>query len=203
MGRTSDAKERLIGAAMELFYTRSYADVGVQELCKHAGVKKGSFYHFFETKQDLALAFLDHWWTYLRETRWEAAFSVDLTPLERISRFFESVYEQNCEFHDKYKQVCGCPFGNMAVELSPHEPIVRHKIDRIFDDVIGRLQVTLDEAVEAGNLAPMDTRETALALWAYCEGILVMAKARQDLDMLKRLGQRAVRFLQVSRRTVA
>ena len=203
MGRTSDAKERLIQAAMELFYTHSYASVGVQELCKNARVKKGSFYHFFETKQDLALAFLDSWWDYLREKHWEPAFEKDVPALERISRFFESVYDQNSEFHDKYKQVCGSPFGNLTVELSAHEPVIRHKIDRIFDDVIGRLQAALDEAVEAGNLAPMDTCETALALWAYCEGILVMAKARQDLDLLKRLGQRAVRFLQVSRRSVA
>ena len=202
MGRTSNAKERLIDAAMALFYTRSYADVGVQELCKHAGVKKGSFYHFFETKQDLALAFLDHWWAYFRETAWEQAFLENRPPLERISHLFEGVYEQNCEFYEKYKQVCGCPFGNMAVELSAHEPVIRHKINRIYADVIGRLQKTLDEAVEAGNVAPMDTGETALALWAYCEGILVMAKAQQDLDMLKRLGQRAVRFLQVSRRSV-
>ena len=87
--------------------------------------------------------------------------------------------------------------------MSAHEPVIRHKIDRIFDDVIDRLRKTLDEAVEASDLPPMDTRETALALWAYYEGILMLAKARQDVDLLKRLGQRAVRFLQVSRRHVA
>ena len=203
MGRTSDAKERLIQAAMDLFYTRSYADVGVQELCSAAGVKKGSFYHFFETKQDLVLASLDRWWEIARETTWEQAFVPELSPLERISRFFELVYERSCEFYEQHKQLCGCPFGNLAVEMSAREPVIRNKIDRIFDDAIGRLQKTLDEAVENGELAPMDTRETALALWAYCEGILMLAKARQDLDLLKRLGQRAVRFLQVSRRRVA
>ena len=138
----------------------------------------------------------------MSEKYWGPAFAEDVPPLERISRLFEGVYEQNREFYEKHNQLCGSPFGNLAIELSAHEPIIRHKIDRVFGDVIGRLQTTLDGAVEAGHLAPMDTRETALALWAYCEGILVMAKARQDLDLLKRLGQRAVRFLQVSRRTV-
>ncbi len=203
MGRTSDAKERLIRAAMDLFFTRGYTDVGVQELCKAAAVKKGSFYHFFETKQDLVLASLDGWWEFARETAWEQAFSPERPPLERVSRFFELVYEQNCQFYEQYKQLCGWPFGNLAVEMSAHEPLIRHKIDRIFEDIIGRLQKTLDEAVEASDLSPMDTRETALALWAYYEGILMLAKARQDLDLLKRLGQRAVRFLQVSRRHVA
>ena len=132
MGRTSDAKERLIQAAMDLFFTRSYTDVGVQELCKAAAVKKGSFYHFFETKQDLVLASLDRWWEITRETAWERAFSSERPPLERISRFFELVYEQNCQFYEQHKQLCGCPFGNLAVEMSAHEPLIRHKIDRIL-----------------------------------------------------------------------
>ena len=40
-----DTKQRLLDAAFALFYARSYADVGVQEICEKAGVKKGSFYH--------------------------------------------------------------------------------------------------------------------------------------------------------------
>ena len=198
MGRTSDAKERLIQAAMDLFYTRTYGDVGVQALCEYAGVKKGSFYHFFETKQDLALASLDRWWVHARETAWEKAFSADLPPLKRIARFFELVYEENCRMYEDTGQLCGCPFGNLAVEMSVSDPVIRDKIEQIFEDAIGRLQKTLDDGVALGHLAPMDTRETALALWAYCEGILMLAKARQDLDLLKRLGQRAVRFLQGS-----
>ena len=59
MGRTSDARERLIHSAIELVHARSYADVGVNELCEHAGVKKGSFYHFFPSKRDLIVAALD------------------------------------------------------------------------------------------------------------------------------------------------
>ena len=57
-------------------------------------------------------------------------------------------------FTSQHKQLCGCPFGNLAVEMSAHEPLIRHKIDRIFEDVISRLQKTLDEAVEASDLSP-------------------------------------------------
>ena len=203
MGRTSDAKERLIQAAMDLFYTRTYANVGVQELCNHARVKKGSFYHFFETKQDLALASLDRWWAFAKETTWDVAFADDVPPLKRISRFFELVYAQNCDMVEQNGHLCGCPFGNLAVELCAQEAAIREKMRQIYDDIVQRLQQTLDEAVAAGELAPMDTREAALALWAYCEGILMLAKARQDLDLLRRLGQRAVRFLQGSGRRVA
>ncbi len=53
MGRTSDARERIIQSSIELIHYLSYSSVGVNELCEHAGVKKGSFYHYFPSKSDL------------------------------------------------------------------------------------------------------------------------------------------------------
>ena len=62
MGRTSDARERLIASAIDLIGARSYRAVSVDDLCAHAGVNKGSFYHFFPAKRDLALAAIDLQW---------------------------------------------------------------------------------------------------------------------------------------------
>ena len=59
MTQVHDTKQRLLDTAQKLFYARSYEDVGVQEICQEAGVKKGSFYHFFPSKRDLTLAILD------------------------------------------------------------------------------------------------------------------------------------------------
>jgi TetR/AcrR family transcriptional regulator, transcriptional repressor for nem operon len=50
MVRIRDAKERLLSSALKLFSERSYANVSVQELCEHAGVKKGSFYYFLQVQ---------------------------------------------------------------------------------------------------------------------------------------------------------
>ncbi|MBI3351289.1 MAG: TetR/AcrR family transcriptional regulator [Nitrospirae bacterium] len=68
MGRTSDAKERLLKSAIDLIYSRSYAGVSVQDICEHADVKKGSFHYFFKTKRDLALAALEQQWDLLNKT---------------------------------------------------------------------------------------------------------------------------------------
>ncbi|MEW8500635.1 MAG: helix-turn-helix domain-containing protein, partial [Candidatus Thiodiazotropha taylori] len=54
-----DTKERILATARELFHGRSYADVGIKEICSMANVQKGSFYHFFQSKQDLAMAVID------------------------------------------------------------------------------------------------------------------------------------------------
>ena len=87
MGRTSDARDRLIQAAKDLTYARGYTAVGIKDICEEAGVQKGSFYHFFPTKRDLLLAVIDAHVEWLQAIVAEAA-QPDLRPLERIRRLF-------------------------------------------------------------------------------------------------------------------
>ena len=62
MGRVSDAKERLMEAVRELIWTGSYGSTTIDQICDRAGVKKGSFYYFFDSKAELAAAALTEEW---------------------------------------------------------------------------------------------------------------------------------------------
>ena len=62
MPRKSDAKERLMNAAMDLIWEHSYGSTSVDAICEKAGTKKGSFYYFFESKSELAVAALEADW---------------------------------------------------------------------------------------------------------------------------------------------
>src|SRR5579871_5978493 len=99
---------------MDLIHARSYGAVSVDDLCKHAGVHKGSFYHFFPSKRDLMLAALEVQWQQAREQVLEPAFAPDVAPLQRIVRFFSLIASH---FGDAAGTACilGCPFGNLAV----------------------------------------------------------------------------------------
>ena len=62
MGRVSDAKQRLMDAVTELIWSGSYGSTTIDHICEKAGVKKGSFYYFFDSKSDLAaVAFEAEW----------------------------------------------------------------------------------------------------------------------------------------------
>src|SRR5262249_6289811 len=62
MGRCGDARDRLLDATIELIWRESYGAVTVDSICAKAGVKKGSFYYFFESKDELVGAALEaHW----------------------------------------------------------------------------------------------------------------------------------------------
>ena len=83
----ADTQQRILDSARELIYARSYADVGVAAICEHAGVKKGSFYHFFPSKRELTLAVLDAYYADLKENLIDKAFADDVPPLARLERF--------------------------------------------------------------------------------------------------------------------
>ncbi len=192
MGRVSDARKRLLEAAVDLIHTRSYTAVGVQEICARAGVQKGSFYHFFPSKRELSLAAIDELWRRIQERVIGPAFSPDLPPLARIERFFEQSAQVQRELMEQTGQVLGCPLGNLALELSTQEPILRERIETLFRAAERQIAATLEEAVRDGSAPGIDPVAGARALFAYMEGVLLVAKTRNDPDYVAELGRNAL-----------
>lgn len=192
MGRTSDAKQRLILAMAELVHRRGYTDVGVDEVCKAAGVRKGSFYHFFRSKRELMLAALDRHWEVGRQ-HFGAAFLDHVPPLERIERLFGMLATAEASNQKSKGHVLGCPFGNIAAEVGASDGILTKRADDAFCGLAGLLRAALDDAQARGQLAKdVDLQEAADALVAYFEGIALLAKTRNDPSLIRRLGSRAV-----------
>ncbi len=181
-------RQRILESAQDLIYSRSYADVGVAAICEHAQVKKGSFYHFFPSKRDLTLAVLDEFLVESKENMLAEVFTANTPPLQRISRLVEVIYQFQKDIADSTGHVLGCPFGNLAVELSTQEEPIRRKVEYIFGRLQEYLQGSLDDAIQAGDLQPLDSAATAQAMFAYLEGLMMMAKTRNDAELIRQLG---------------
>lgn len=188
MTQVHDTKQRLLETAQKLFYARSYEDVGVQEICQEAGVKKGSFYHFFPSKRDLTLAILDESWKQYRETMLAQVFARDIPPLQRIERLLDSQYHHHTAVKKETGQVLGCPYGNLAGEMSSQDEAIRERLKGIFRDLEAPIEEVLEEAMAAGDLPELDSRTTAAAMVAYLEGLTLIAKTWNDPEVVRKLG---------------
>src|SRR3954452_7518476 len=125
MGRTSNAKEKLLQVAFDLIWEQSYGAVSVDDICDRAKVKKGSFYYFFPSKSDLAVAAYEQHWQQSRP-KYDSVFSSQLPPLERIETYCRRVYEGQKEKREKFGRVLGCPFACVGSELSTQDENIRH-----------------------------------------------------------------------------
>ena len=194
MQGTPDTRQRLIDAARTLIGSHSYHAVGVQDICTRAGVRKGSFYHFFDSKHALALAALDETTAFFRDAIIDRAFAPDVPPVARIERFFMAVHD----FHQQVKAatgcVQGCPFGNLASELGSQDDTLRTKIESIFHMAEGPIEQGLADAVAAGDLPAIDTTAAASAIFAYLEGLILYAKTHNDAGPIRDLGKRAIQL---------
>jgi TetR/AcrR family transcriptional regulator, transcriptional repressor for nem operon len=195
MGRTSDARERLIASAIYLIGARSYRAVSVDDLCAHAGVNKGSFYHFFPAKRDLALAAIDRQGEQARRRLFDPAFAPDVPPLERIARLFAQEAALQKAGQIAVGCVLGCPFGNLAVEMGTQDAAIRAKVDEVLAGFCAYVEDALREAQATGSIRATDVAATARATIAYFEGVMLLAKAHNDAALIERLGTEAIRLV--------
>jgi TetR/AcrR family transcriptional repressor of nem operon len=197
MGRPSDARERLIEAARSVIFAQSYASVSVDALCATAGVAKSSFYHFFSSKQDLVLAAIESHWRWFEESVLAPTFTDSLPPPERILRFFELVLERQLSQKQLEGHMHGCPAGNLTLEMSTQDELIRARVEQLFRDWLGYFEQMLHEAKEQGLVPPtLDAPLTAQALLAYYEGVILLAKGRNDPSLLHTLRSGALSLMQ-------
>ncbi len=188
MGRPSDARQRLIAAANKVIYAHSYEGVTVDELCVAAGVTKSSFYHFFASKQELVLVALESQWQRFEETLLLPAFSDHLPPQERMVRFFDLMLEKQQAQKQTSGHMYGCPIGNLTLELSTQDELIRTRVEQFFREWLSYFERMLREAKEQGIVpASLDTAVTAQALLAYFEGVILLAKGRNDPALIASL----------------
>ncbi|MBF0185034.1 MAG: TetR/AcrR family transcriptional regulator [Magnetococcales bacterium] len=181
MGRTSDAKERLIQSGMALIHAGGYAQAGVQDICLRAGVRKGSFYHFFASKSALALAVVERFRQFSDQFL-DQALANDLPAVERLIRLFHMAAVLQEEFQRESGFVKGCPFGNLALEMSGHDEPLRHALVEIFTALRQRVATVLDEA---GSSQATLQAEAVVNLF---EGAILLAKTHNDPQIIRRMG---------------
>jgi TetR/AcrR family transcriptional repressor of nem operon len=194
MGRTSDARERLIETGLELFGERAYSSVGVAELASHAGVQKGSFYHFFPSKEALALAVIDRHWA-AQKAEWEAALSGPGDVLKRLHGVFDITAKTQVDALQGRGSVVGCLFGNLAVEVGSLNPPVRERLQEIFHEQVAMIEEQLAAAVAEGRLDLADPHAAAKAIVAQLEGLILFAKLFNDPAQLDALWQNSLELL--------
>ena len=180
MPKTLSTREKLVSAGLALIHARSYADVSVDDICRKARVNKGSFYHCFKSKTDLALDILDAQEADYRTAIIGPAFMNEAPPLEKIRRLFALFSEYQQGVKTKQGRALGCLFGNFALELSSTDKRVRERVQAGLKLLVSAVESALRAAMERGELPPGDAALGAEQLVAYLHGLILWSKVNDD-----------------------
>lgn len=197
MGRVSDAKERLLEAVTALMWENSYASATVEAICVRAGVKKGSFYYFFESKSDLAIAALEALWQRTRPEL-DRMFASDIPPLERMLNYFHIVYAKQHQCCREREYALGCPYFNVGTEICTQDAKILGKIRVILDHYREYFESAVRDAKAQGIVDVPDPAATARCLFSLYEGALTQARIHNNPELLRDLPAGALQLLGVN-----
>lgn len=197
MGRTSDANIRLMNAALELMWEESYGAVSVDDICQRADVKKGSFYHFFKSKAELAVAAMERLWENECKPDLDRTFSPSVEPLKRLTNYLKSIYDEQVETKQKHGKVLGCPICSLGSEISTQEIDVTAKVREIFSRERRYFESAIRDAVAEGAIEPCDPVEKASAMIALIDGLTSQSRIMNDPEVVRHLDSMAMGLLNV------
>ena len=172
----NQSKERILAAAKELFLARGYAATTVDAICEKAELTKGSFYYFFDSKEDLGLAVLA--WSIRQGAQMLASGPhvriVD--PVEKAFAFLEHLEKCSPELWSG-----GCLLGSFSMELADTNSRMQQAVAGMFqslaDDFAEKLQPI---AAQCAGKPALSASELADALLGVVEGSIILAKAHRD-----------------------
>ena len=195
MGRPSTARQRLLETACAQFSRVGSQAIGVDELCRRAKVNKGSFYHFFPSKNDLILTCLEVAWEHLRAEVFEPAFAPDRLPAERLAEFFDRLVKQQEINREEFGTYSGCIFCTLGIEIGAQQDAVRQEVIGFIHRNVAFLTGAYAEALETAgsNADPAELAETAYLL---TQGALLEVRIRQSVMPLERAKAAALELLQ-------
>lgn len=170
------ARDNVVNAARILMTKKGYAATTVDQICAEAGVTKGTFFHYFSSKEDIAAAALEAYCNATKATVRGAPFFRDTDPLRRFEGFLDFITRSTS---DPVTQ--GCLAGMFAQELSDTHPELRRLCLGAFAQLRSEVLELLSaiKAVHAPR-SPHDPSDLADHFLAVFEGAFVMSKAHRD-----------------------
>jgi TetR/AcrR family transcriptional repressor of nem operon len=180
---SNDTRNHIIDTGADLIGQKAFGATGINAVLTTAGVPKGSFYHYFSSKNDFGLAVID---TFAQEydTRLDQILNdTSISCVDRLRAYFDNGLETmaSCEF------TRGCLIGNLGQELAGQNETFRKRLDTVFQGWEKRFERCIEEARQAGDvdasISPADVASFLLSGW---EGAILRAKVLKSTEPMER-----------------
>ena len=176
----SPSRIKILQAAQLLMLRKGYTATTIDQICEEAGITKGSFFHHFSSKEQLATVVLDYYWTNLQGMIDETIFQKK-DPLARIYNFLDFTIKiyQTPLFESS------CLLGNLAQEISATNEELRQLCDSYLSRQVEIIKKQFDEAIEFHSASKnIDTHSLASSLVAVIQGSIILAKVGNNKSVI-------------------
>jgi TetR/AcrR family transcriptional regulator, transcriptional repressor for nem operon len=167
----AQSRTSIVKTARDLMLRHGYAATSVDDICSKAGVTKGSFYHFFETKEELGLAVLNAFYEQGAARVLNGTFAEMNDPHQRLLGLFDHLEAIGPELWRH-----GCLIGNFACEHAESSQLIRRRVADMFEELVNSLAPLFRPIARGGREAAELAEQTLMVI----EGAVIMARAHDD-----------------------
>lgn len=182
----TDTRTLLLQTALDLIWNSNYNSVGVNEICKQAGVTKGSFYHHFESKAELFCEATNHHWEHIRQDL-DGILSPINNPLEQLENWIQFIYI-NKVGEDK-DNVPGCALFSAGMQIGCGELRITETL-QLMTERSAKYNQALVRSLKNGNyLTETDDaniEQIARLMQQYVQGAISHAQVTRNIDNVKK-----------------
>lgn len=176
----TNAKTKLLNAALTVIRSKGYSSTTVDELCKEAGVTKGAFFHHFKSKEDLAVSAAQYWSTITNELFAQAPYHQHKDPLDRVLGYIEFRKDLLRGTTPEFT----CLVGTMVQEAYGTHPSIREACHQSIFGHAEKLEADIQLAKKIhAPLASWTAKSVALHTQAVIQGAFILAKADQNAEI--------------------
>ena len=170
-------RQKLLDAALGVMLERGYSASSVDDICHHAKLTKGSFFHYFKSKEDLGKALIEDFCENGRRM-FESFVAPEKDPMTRVRLYIDSAIALSRD----PKMRNGCLLGAFSQECCDTHPRIRCCCEKGFSDWASGLgrEIAAANAARAPK-ASFDPEELASHFIAVLEGALLMGKAQGSM----------------------
>ena len=175
-----ESRTRILDAALDVFRAKGYTATRVDDICAAAGLTKGSFFHHFKTKDELAIAAADRWSVVTGELFRNADYHRPADPVDRLLGYIEFRKQLLRGSLAEYT----CLLGTLIQEIYDTNPPIRIACEQSLSSHVATLVEDIEAAKSAYATGSAWTAESlALHMQAVIQGSFILAKARYDADV--------------------
>lgn len=187
MARDPHRRQTIISGASKLFLLHGYDGVTVDEICSQTNSAKGSFYHFFRSKEDLGVQVVDEVW-HQTELRMEETFASGKRPLDSIQQELILTYTHAHTMKGRARHITGSPIGTLSVTMAGKSEKIRKRINFAFTHMRHFYHTAFTEALDNGEVdSPLDANQLADLLLVTIQGIGIIGRSSNSPAKVKKL----------------
>jgi TetR/AcrR family transcriptional repressor of nem operon len=189
-----ESKTKFLEAALRVIRSKGYTATRIEDVCEAAGLTKGSFFHHFKSKEDLALAAAEYWGRTTAGFFSAAPYRELPDPLDRLLAYVDF---RRAMLQGELPEFT-CLVGTLVQETYDTHPAIRDACDKSISEHAATLEADFADAIRMYGIDP-ELNPSSLALYtqAVIQGSFILAKAKGGPDVAAACLEHLHRYLEL------